>query len=247
MALPYLKKIKEFPHGITVFEVDGDYVRTNVDTEFVNFGHHHKHQHIPENEFWIDKERVPGEEKFFIDHLLVEHRLMTHGKSFKEASDFAERVEKREREKSYRFKKVAKIAHSKEFLEKIHKDILGTYGFLTAWVVDGELIRDFLYINFTEGGHDLVYSFIPDFEVWIDNDLLENERLFVLLHELHERNLMAQGWCYDLPSETSDCIQGTAAHQSASEIEYRSRHKPDLLLEHIQKETELAKHLKRTL
>ncbi len=43
-------------------------------------------------------------------------------------------------------------------------------------------------IDFTAGGHDYVYEFVPENEVWIDDDIAEAERGYVLVHELHERN-----------------------------------------------------------
>jgi hypothetical protein len=67
-------------------------------------------------------------------------------------------------------------------------------GEISIWIVDGRLVRSVFDVDFTEGGHDYVYEFVPQNEVWIDNDLEESERPFVLLHELHERNLMAKGW-----------------------------------------------------
>ena len=65
---------------------------------------------------------------------------------------------------------------------------------VTVWIVNGRLVRSMLDIDFTAGGHDHVYEFVPEGEVWIDNDIEEKERGFVLLHELHERNRMAEGW-----------------------------------------------------
>jgi Mn-dependent DtxR family transcriptional regulator len=80
-----------------------------------------------------------------------------------------------------------------------------------VWVIRGDLVRDFYFIDFTEGGHDKVYHFVPEKEVWLDDDLNPRERKFVLLHELHERHLMSQGWPYH------------KAHRSASEIEHYCR------------------------
>jgi hypothetical protein len=62
-----------------------------------------------------------------------------------------------------------------------------------------------------------VYEFIPENEVWIDDDIEEEERAYVLLHELHERNRMANGWPY------------SKAHAESSELEYHCRHHPDEL------------------
>jgi hypothetical protein len=69
-------------------------------------------------------------------------------------------------------------------------------------------------VDFTECGQDYVYEFVPRNEVWINNDLEEAERLYVLLYELQERNLMAKGWTYD------------KAHEDSSKIEYYWRHHP---------------------
>ena len=49
-------------------------------------------------------------------------------------------------------------------------------------------MRSVFDIDFTAGGHDYVYEFVPENEVWIDDDIEEQERGYVLLHELHERN-----------------------------------------------------------
>lgn len=54
-------------------------------------------------------------------------------------------------------------------------------------------------------------------EVWIDDDIAEKERGFVLLHELHERNRMEAGLPY------------SQAHAESSHIESQCRHHPDEL------------------
>ena len=78
------------------------------------------------------------------------------------------------------------------------------------------MVRSAFDIDFTEGGHDYVYEFVPEKEVWIDDDILEPERRYVLVHELHERNRMA-----------SMAVQGS--HAESSRLEYRCRHHPDEL------------------
>ena len=88
---------------------------------------------------------------------------------------------------------------------------------ISVWIVNGRLVRSVFYIDFTAGGHDYVYEFVPHNEVWIEDDVEEKERGFVLVHELHERNLMAKGWTYN------------KAHADASRLEYRCRRHPDEL------------------
>jgi hypothetical protein len=90
---------------------------------------------------------------------------------------------------------------------------------LTVWIVNGRLVRSVFDVDFTAGGHDHVYEFVPENEVWIDDDIEEEERPYVLLHELHERNRMANRWPY------------SKAHAESSELEYRCRHHPDELHE----------------
>ena len=73
------------------------------------------------------------------------------------------------------------------------------------------------FVDFTHGGHDFVYNFVPWNEVWIDDEIEPNERGFVFLHEIHERNLMAKGMKYN------------PAHASSSKIEYYCRLHPEKL------------------
>lgn len=228
MKKPYIKKFGDVP-GFKVFIVDGKYIRDNVDEEFTNFGQHYRFKFIPKNELWIDEERVPGEEKFFIDYLLVENRLMAKGMSYDNAVNRGNIIEKMERGKSNLMKKRIKLKkHPKELIEIIHKNLLQKYSTqkIKVWIVDGETVRDLFYIDFTEGGHGYVYSFIPKNEVWIDNDLEPDEIKFVLLHEMHERALMAKGMKYE-PS-----------HASSSKIEYFCRKHPKKIDRELRKEIE---------
>jgi hypothetical protein len=225
MKKPYLRKFDEVG-GFTVWIVDGRYVRKSIDEEFTNFGQHFRFRFIPRNEFWIDKEYGPGEEQFFIDHLLVEHRLMAGGMPYDDALEKADAVEKRERRKSEMIRQVASLGR-KTIVASIHKRLLKKYsGRVKVWIIRGELVRSLYFIDFTEGGHDKVYHFVPKEEVWLDDDLSPGDRKFVLLHELHERHLMSLGWPY------------FKAHRSASGIEYHCRAHPEDLEPSIRREIE---------
>jgi len=221
---PYVKKC-DTRGDITIWIVDGTYVRTKIDEEFTNFGQHYRFSFIPVNEFWIDREAKEDETEFFIDHLLVEHRLMAKGVSYDtalEKGDLAERNERR------RAGDVDRLTHHGQDLpdaEKVHDRLWKKLGNgISVWIVNGRLVRSVFDIDFTEGGHDHVYEFVPDNEVWIDDDLEEQERPYVLLHELHERNRMAQGWTYN------------RAHAESSRLEYRCRHHPDELHDKLEEE-----------
>jgi hypothetical protein len=213
MKKPYIKKFSEIS-GFKVWIVDGEYIRDNIDEEFTNFGQHYKFKFIPKNELWIDKERVPGEEKFFISYLLIENRLMAKGMSYSRAVGRGNIFERGERGKSKVMKKRIRLkGDHKKLMDIIHKDLLQKYSTkkVKVWIVDGEAVRGLFYVDFTEGGHGYVYDFIPKDEVWIDDDIEPDEIKFVLLHEMHERALMAKGMKYD-PS-----------HASSSKIEYFCR------------------------
>lgn len=213
---PYLREAGR-RGKITIWIVDGTYVRTHLDEEFTNFGHHYSFKCIPENEFWLDKEAQNDEQKFFIDHMLVEYRLMAKGVPYNKALDSADHAEMAERKKAGDVDKLTKGGNLPD-PEKVHVRLWKKLeSGISVWIVDGRLVRSVFDIDFTEGGHDYVYEFVPQNEVWIDNDLEEIERPYVLLHELHERNLMAKGWSYD------------NAHEDSSKIEYYCRHHPNEL------------------
>jgi hypothetical protein len=216
MKKPYIKNVDQIG-PLTVWIVDGLYIRKNIDEEFTNFGQHYRFRFIPLHEFWIDQEHGLGELPFFIDHLLVEHRLMTGGMTYDQALEKADAVEKRERRKTELVREISRLPRA-GIVENIHKRLLKKYsGAVKVWVVKGELVRSIYFIDFTEGGHDQVYHFVPKNEVWLDDDLGPGERRFVLLHELHERHLMTLGWPY------------VKAHRSASRIEYHCRAHPEEL------------------
>jgi hypothetical protein len=156
--------------------------------------------------------------RFFIDHLLVEHRLMAKGMAYEKALEEADLAERKERRRSG---DLGRLTHHGQQLpdghdvhERLWKKLENG---LSVWIANGRLVRSVFDIDFTAGGHDYVYEFVPENEVWIDNDIEESERGYVLLHELHERNRMAEGLPY------------SKAHAESSRIEYRCRHHPDEL------------------
>jgi len=214
---PYVKKV-EARGGLVIWAVDGAYIRGHVDEEFTNFGQHYRYKYIPENEFWIDLGTKSDEWRFFIDHLLVEHRLMSKGVPYQVAIVAADKEERKERRRASDLKQLThqgqKLPEGKDVHIRLWKKLKNN---LSVWIVNGRLVRSVFDIDFTAGGHDYVYEFVPENEVWIDDDIEEPERGYVLLHELHERNFMANGWTYD------------KAHAESSRLEYHLRHHPDEL------------------
>lgn len=221
----YIKKIEQISR-FNVWLVDGDYIRKNISEDFVNYDQHYHLNVIPEDEFWIDKENIHDEQRYYIDHLVTENRLMKEGMSYEKAYEKAAVVERRERSKSVIMKQlVGAMEHPNELINKVHERLLEKYSRnLKLWIVNGELVRDLFFLDFAGGGHGKVYHFIPEDEIWIDDDISQRERKFIILHEMHERNLMEKGM--DYPS----------AHRSATEIEDFCRHHTDKLDETINEE-----------
>jgi len=217
LAAPYVSKC-DTRGDIQIWIVDGSYIRGHMDEEFTNFGQHYRFPFIPQKEFWLDVEAEHDERKFFTDHLLVEYRLMSKGVPYNRAIEEADRAERSERRRSG---DVGRATHHGRQLpdgQSVHEHLWKELeNGVRVWVVNGRLVRSVFDIDFTEGGHDHVYEFVPEGEVWIDDAIVEQERGFVLLHELHERNRMAQGMSYD------------KAHAESSRLEVRCRHHPDEL------------------
>ncbi len=221
---PYLEKIDQ-RGTLSIWIVDGGYIRGHMDEEFTNFGQHYSFSYIPEDELWIEKETKTNERQFFIDHLLLEHRLMAKGMPYDKALLEADRLEKRERRRAGDIRRLTHdgkdIPDGREVHVRLWKKLENG---ISVWIVNGRLVRSVFDIDFTEGGHDYVYEFVPEGEVWIDDAIEEKERGYVLLHELHERNRMANGWPYN------------KAHAESSRFEYRCRHHPDELHEALASE-----------
>jgi hypothetical protein len=199
------KKFIEKIGKIKVFEVDGDWIRNYTDVEFTNFGQHYRFDFIPEKEFWLDREAQPGERQFYIDHLRVEYNLMKNRMTYKKALKLADQKEKNERQKAS-----GQMIHKR--IEKADKKYWKSLEGVKIWIVNGKKVRDTLDIDFTEGGHGYVYGFIPHDEVWIDDDVEDDERKYILIHELKERDLMKD--------QKRDYNK---AHKKASEVEHLAR------------------------
>lgn len=228
------KKVGEH-EGLEVWLVDGERVRKEIDENFVEYDHHARFHFIPSNEIWIDGETNEDERKYFLDNISWERKYLAEGITLGEAIEKADALETRERHESQRVKNILASHHArKKALEKIRKEKLGKYSTdsVAIWLVDGEVVRDVYLVEYAEGGHDLVYSFVPRGEIWIEEILHPDERKFIILHELHERFLMAGG--KDYPH----------AHKGATIVEDHYRENPEGLEERIREEMERNENFK---
>lgn len=199
---PYVELIQKIG-ALRVWTVDGSFVRKNISEEFTNFGHHYTYPEIPKNELWIDVVHSPAEYRFYLHHMLTERRLMARGTSGEEARKIANKEERKLRLRTRDVKEVMqddRLPNPDAVHERLWKKLANG---VEVWYVKGRLVRSVYDIEFTQGGHEHVYEFVPKNEVWIDNDVHEDERGFVVFHELHERNLMEKGKDYDAAHEES--------------------------------------------
>lgn len=202
---------------LEVWIVDGSWVRKNIDEEFNNYGHHYSYREIPKGELWLDRETDPDEQKFYIGRMRLEYHLREKGIDEETARRRANAHERRQRIRAGDLRKVKKgkaVVQPYAVHERLWKTLSNG---VQVWFVKGRLVRSVYDLEFTEGGHEHVYEFIPRDEVWIDNDIHPDEQGYVLFHELHERNLMSQGMDYD------------TAHAEASRLErYYRKHPAEL-------------------
>jgi len=213
----YIKKLEDHS-GKEVWLVDGAAIRRDLDENFTKYEHHARLSFIPANEIWIEEDTNKDEWPFFLRHLDREVEYMKAGLTYDEA---VKKADEEEQEKRYHLPRIQKILSERDArkaaLEKIRKHPLPEYSTekFTVWVVDGEIIRDLYMVGYADGGHDLVYSWVPKGEVWVEEVLPEKERKFIILHELHERGLMHGGKDYE------------HAHMGATIVEDRFREHPE--------------------
>lgn len=226
----HMKRI-HVSEGVSTWLVNGERIRKELNENFVQSGHHARFPFIPTNEFWIDTDTNFREHRFFIDRFFAERILLRSGMDIDAAESIAGDLEQHEREEAISAELRQLRLHRKSLREKIRRTPFLPYHSdqLSIWIVDGKMVRDLVFLEYDMGGHDRVYPWIPEKEIWIEEILPEKERKFILLHELHERFLMGQGKKYP------------EAHHGATIIEDRFRDHPETLEARIQEE--LAKNL----
>jgi len=215
------KKLIDKYGDLEIWEIDGEKLRREKDIEFTNYGIWPDFSYIPKNELWLDVEKNPDERQFFIDHMLAQWIVNKTTGDNDKAIAKAYKVEAAERKKAG---DKSKVFDSKGHPHpaKVHQKLLGkTDTGLEVWLINGRLVRSSFFIDFVDGGHHFVYPWVPENEVWLDDDLSPKEYPFVLLHELNEREKMKHGWSYN------------RAHPDSSKIELYCHHHPHHLKDEL--------------
>jgi hypothetical protein len=120
LKLPYIKQVGE-RGDLQIWVVDGGYIRGHIDEEFTNYGQHYRFLYIPTSELWLDREAAEDEQQLFIDHLLVEHRLMAKGMPYEKALVEADRAERKERRSAGDLSHLTKRGRSLPEAIQVHK------------------------------------------------------------------------------------------------------------------------------
>ena len=92
--------------------------------------------------------------------------------------------------------------------------LLGRVAGLAIYLVDGEAVRNVVDIDFTMGGNEARYGYVPAGEIWIDNAQHVLDRTATALHELVERDLMLHhGMSYDAAHDAANARERALREQ----------------------------------
>lgn len=82
-------------HGLTVWIVDGERLRNEVDVDYVCGGNSARYSYCPRTEIWLDQNLSPTDATATLLHEYVEYRLMVKkGLSYEDAHDRASEAER---------------------------------------------------------------------------------------------------------------------------------------------------------
>jgi len=80
---------------------------------------------------------------------------------------------------------------------------------LSFYLVDGGKVRNNDEAEFIGGGHHLVYKWMPDNEVWLEETFPKDERVFFSMHELLEYLTMKYDkYSYDKSHDIANHYEG---------------------------------------
>jgi hypothetical protein len=105
---------------------------------------------------------------------------------------------------------------SKDFISKIKLAHYGKFlGMYDIYEVNGDLIRTKVDIDFCSGGNPGRYAYVPEGEIWIDENLYPNDAAATVIHEFTECIIMKhKGKSYDHSHDKA----------SAIELKFRKKH-----------------------
>jgi hypothetical protein len=215
---PKLNKKRVLTHGdCTAYSVNAFAVRNAArpDEEFGNFATNGEFPDlIPRGEIWVSEKLVPREGVFFVANALTRLARRDAGATDKAYTDGIE-TERQLRERitglAFRDGKPHAKVPPEIYLEE-YITLPDPRGPVVVWLIRGDLARDYYKTDYTQGGHDYVYPWVPKGEIWVEDGADRHELPFIVCHEYLERRLMRDaGLDYD------------GAHVTCSGIEFGLR------------------------
>lgn len=196
------------PDNKKIVYVDGFKIRQLLDADFPMMDYFNDDPtyfdpkyYIPENELWIDYV-FRDETEFLIELDKINHNFGL------EQRNKAATGNKVDQQRAH-LHSLLKINSLPNFIitHQLQDNLVINY-------VDGQIVRQYFDPEFMFGGHDFVYSYIPNNQIWIDNKMNDLDKPHVLVHEMEERSQMEiYKFNYD------------QAHEYATTMEKRSRRK----------------------
>ncbi len=194
---PELHKKRLLTHAeFTVYSVNGFAVRdvAKPDEEFGNFATKDEFPNlIPKGEIWISEKLAEKEGIFFIANGLTQRLRCQAGISEERAYDDGLEVERLLREKlngiEFRDGKPHKTVPREIYLD-VYLTLPDPKEDVEVWLVDGNLVRSYYKIDYTQGGHGYVYAWVPKLQIWVEDGVDHREIPYITAHEYIERRLM---------------------------------------------------------
>ena len=207
-----------------VYAIDAFAIRNiaEPDEEFTNFATRDDFPDlIPEGEIWIGHRNVEGEGVFFLANALTRLKEKERGASDDKATAAGLEAERLLREQHTGIKYRDGKPHRQVPDEVYHEPYLTLpdpeYP-VEVWLVDGCVVRSYYKTDYTEGGHGLVYPWVPKREIWVEKNMSAREWPYIVSHEYVEMRLMRdKGLGYD------------RAHEICSDVEFQLRKREGLM------------------
>jgi hypothetical protein len=94
--------------------------------------------------------------------------------------------------------------------------------------VSGAYVRDHLFVDFCEGGHYYRYGWIPEDQIWIEDEMSVIDQVCTAFHETHERYRMKYlGEDYETAHDSA-CVIERKVRQALLAENITSPHAEDL-------------------
>ena len=75
-------------------------------------------------------------------------------------------------------------------LDQVRVKRVGTLRGMNVWIVNGEILRGRVDVDFTTGGNPARYSYVPNEDMWVEQDAKPSDSMPSLMHEFVEYTVM---------------------------------------------------------